>query len=53
MIAKVNVRAIRRNALWMVVQSSARLVSLVVMANAVSKAAVILLREVSDLGARV
>jgi hypothetical protein len=53
MNAKVNVRAIKRSAIWMAVPSSALLVSQVVTANAVSKAAVILLREVSDLGARV
>jgi hypothetical protein len=52
MTAKENVKAIKRSAIWMAVLSLALLVLQVVMANAVSKAAVILLHGVSDLGAR-
>jgi hypothetical protein len=53
MTVRVSVKVIRRNAIWMVALSSARLVLQGVMGNAESEVAVILLREVSGLGVRV
>jgi hypothetical protein len=53
MIARVSVKVIRRNAIWMDAQSSARLVLQGVMGNAESGGVAILLREVSVLGVRV
>jgi phosphotransferase system IIB component len=53
MTEKVNVKAIKRNAISMVAQSSGLLVLQVVTGNAVSKAVAILQREGSDLGAKV
>jgi hypothetical protein len=53
MNAKVSVREIRRNAIWMVAQSLERLVLQGVTVNAVSRVAAILQHGGSGLGARV